>query len=80
MHVETRRGTETRNVLVDFGYTPEALKTNIELLGIDSGEPNALVLSHGHYDHFGSLVSFLKQHKRALKARLPLYVGGEEAF
>ena len=25
MHAETRRGTETRNVLVDFGFTPEAL-------------------------------------------------------
>jgi 7,8-dihydropterin-6-yl-methyl-4-(beta-D-ribofuranosyl)aminobenzene 5'-phosphate synthase len=25
MHVESRRGTETRNVLVDFSFTPEAL-------------------------------------------------------
>ena len=37
-------------------------------------------MSHGHYDHFGGLVGFLKQHKGALKAKLPLYLGGEEAF
>lgn len=80
MDVETRRDAETRNILVDFGFTPEALTTNIELLGIDPGKLDALVLSHGHYDHFGGLVSFLKQHKSALKAELPLYVGGEEAF
>jgi 7,8-dihydropterin-6-yl-methyl-4-(beta-D-ribofuranosyl)aminobenzene 5'-phosphate synthase len=80
MHVETRRGSETRNILVDFGFTPEALTTNTELLGIDAGKLDALVLSHGHYDHFGGLVGFLKQHKGRLKAKLPLYVGGEEAF
>src|SRR5215469_4595273 len=28
MHAETRRGTETRNVLMDFGFTPEALINN----------------------------------------------------
>jgi 7,8-dihydropterin-6-yl-methyl-4-(beta-D-ribofuranosyl)aminobenzene 5'-phosphate synthase len=27
MHVESRRGNETRNILVDFGFTPEALST-----------------------------------------------------
>jgi 7,8-dihydropterin-6-yl-methyl-4-(beta-D-ribofuranosyl)aminobenzene 5'-phosphate synthase len=80
MHVETHRGTETRSVLVDFGYTPEALTTNIELLGIDPGKLDALVLNHGRYDHFGGLAGFLKQHKGALKAKLPLYVGGDEAF
>ncbi len=28
MHVESRRGTQTRSALVDFGFTPEALINN----------------------------------------------------
>lgn len=80
MHVESRRGAETRNTLVDFGFTPEALINNTDLLGIDPGRLDALVLSHGHYDHFGGLVGFLQKHKLRLKPRLPLYVGGEDCF
>jgi len=80
MHVESRRGTQTRSVLVDFGFTPEALINNAELLGIDPSRLDALVLSHGHYDHFGGLVGFLRKHKSSLKPKLPMYVGGEDCF
>jgi 7,8-dihydropterin-6-yl-methyl-4-(beta-D-ribofuranosyl)aminobenzene 5'-phosphate synthase len=80
MHAESNRGTETRSLLMDFGFTPEALNNNINLLAIDPAELDALVLSHGHYDHFGGLVRFLQQSKGKLKAKLPLYVGGEECF
>jgi len=80
MHVETRRGTQTRSTLVDFGFTPDALINNTELLGIDPSVLDALVLSHGHYDHFGGLVGFLQKHKSRLKPQLPLYVGGEDCF
>ena len=80
MHVETRRGTQTRSTLVGFGFTPEALINNTELLGIDPSVLDALVLSHGHYDHFGGLVGFLQKYKSRLKPKLPLYVGGEDCF
>ena len=80
MHAETRRGTETRNVLADFGFTPEALINNASLVGIEPAELDALVLSHGHYDHFGGLAGFLREHNGKLKTRLPIYIGGEEAF
>ena len=80
MHVESRRGAETRNALVDFGFTPEAMVNNSELLGIDAAKIDALVLSHGHYDHFGGLVGFLRQHQAKLKPNLPIYIGGEECF
>lgn len=80
MHVESRRGAETRSVLMDFGFTPAALINNTELLGIDPSRLDALVLSHGHYDHFGGLVGFLQKHRSKLKPKLPLYVGGEECF
>jgi 7,8-dihydropterin-6-yl-methyl-4-(beta-D-ribofuranosyl)aminobenzene 5'-phosphate synthase len=80
MHAESQRGNETRNVLMDFGFTPEALVNNIDLLAIDPAKLDALVLSHGHYDHFGGLVGFVQQSTGKLKAKLPFYVGGEDCF
>jgi 7,8-dihydropterin-6-yl-methyl-4-(beta-D-ribofuranosyl)aminobenzene 5'-phosphate synthase len=35
LHVETTRGTETRQIQVDFGFTPETLNHNMALLGVD---------------------------------------------
>jgi 7,8-dihydropterin-6-yl-methyl-4-(beta-D-ribofuranosyl)aminobenzene 5'-phosphate synthase len=80
MHAESKCGTETRNVLIDFGYTPEVLINNMEILKVDPTTFDALVLSHGHYDHFGGMVGFLKAFRGALKPKLPFYVGGEDCF
>ena len=80
MHVESRHGADTRNILIDFGFTPDALVNNSKLVGIDPAGLDALVLSHGHYDHFGGLAGFLQQNNGKLKAKLPIFVGGEEAF
>jgi 7,8-dihydropterin-6-yl-methyl-4-(beta-D-ribofuranosyl)aminobenzene 5'-phosphate synthase len=70
-----RAGARHR-VLIDFGYTPETLTSNMALLGVDPGSVDAMVLSHGHYDHFGGLAAVVGRVKRGT----PLYVGGEEAF
>lgn len=80
MHLESKRGEETRNILLDFGFTPETFNNNIAMLGISPRSVDALILSHGHYDHFGGLVGFLKQNRGKLRTGLPLYVGGEETF
>jgi len=80
MHLESKRGDETRNILLDFGFTSETFNNNIAMLGISPRSVDALILSHGHYDHFGGLVGFLKQNRGKLRASLPLYVGGEETF
>ncbi len=80
LYGESRLGADTRRVLVDFGYTPEAINNNLELLGIDVAALDALVLSHGHYDHFGGMDGFLERHGARLKPGLPLYLGDEETF
>ncbi|RZF64045.1 MBL fold metallo-hydrolase [Sphingomonas populi] len=67
-----------RTTLIDFGYTPAALLNNMALLGIEPGTIDAMVLSHGHYDHFGGLDGFLASGK--VRRGTPLFVGGEEAF
>ncbi len=80
LHAASSKGGEKRNALIDFGYTPGALNNNLSLLHIDPAAIDALVLSHGHYDHFGGLVGFLKENKGKLKSKLPIYLGGEECF
>ena len=72
MHAESRRGNEVRNILVDFGYQPQTLLNNMSVLKIDPARFDALVLSHGHYDHFGGLVGFLSANKGRLKKGLAL--------
>jgi 7,8-dihydropterin-6-yl-methyl-4-(beta-D-ribofuranosyl)aminobenzene 5'-phosphate synthase len=80
MHAESQIGSETRHVLIDFGYTPDVLLNNMEVLKLDPSTIDALVLSHGHYDHFGGMVGFLKASRGRLKPKLPFFVGGEDAF
>ena len=80
LHLESARGAETRQVLVDFGFTGDTLNNNLDLLGIDLAKLDALLLSHGHYDHFGGMVGFLAAHGKKLKPGLPFYLGGEECF
>jgi 7,8-dihydropterin-6-yl-methyl-4-(beta-D-ribofuranosyl)aminobenzene 5'-phosphate synthase len=80
MHAQSRRGSEVRNILIDFGYTPETLNNNISVLKLEPAEIDALVLSHGHYDHFGGLVGFLAANKGKLKHKLPFFIGGEDCF
>lgn len=72
-------GNNKRRVMIDFGYSKEALLNNMKLLGIDPMTIDAAVLSHGHLDHYGGF-SALFGEARSKGARIPLFVGGEEAF
>ena len=66
-----KRGGETGNLLMDFGFTAEALNNNIRLLAVDPAELDALVLSHGHYDHFGGVVGFLQRKRGQAETQAP---------
>jgi 7,8-dihydropterin-6-yl-methyl-4-(beta-D-ribofuranosyl)aminobenzene 5'-phosphate synthase len=79
-HIESQQGAETKQVLFDFGYTPETLLNNLALLGVDPSKLDAIALSHGHFDHFGGMVGFLEATKGKLRRDLPFYLGSEECF
>ena len=49
------QGTKTRSILFDTGYSQIGVPHNIALLGIDLQSIEAIVLSHAHMDHTGSL-------------------------
>jgi 7,8-dihydropterin-6-yl-methyl-4-(beta-D-ribofuranosyl)aminobenzene 5'-phosphate synthase len=58
-------------VLFDTGGSPEVIVENAERMGISLSEVECIVLSHGHYDHFGGLVSAVKA---VNKAALPIII------
>jgi 7,8-dihydropterin-6-yl-methyl-4-(beta-D-ribofuranosyl)aminobenzene 5'-phosphate synthase len=78
--LESRIGSDSRFLMLDYGYTPEALLGNMQIMGVDATKMNALILSHGHYDHFGGLLAFLEKYRAQLPSDLTLYVGGEDNF
>ncbi|MBD0271543.1 MAG: MBL fold metallo-hydrolase [Acetobacteraceae bacterium] len=80
LHLTAQKGGETRRCLLDFGWTPEVLNNNLDLLRVDVSTIDALISSHGHYDHIGGMEGFLAKHRAAMRDDLRLYVGGEDAF
>ena len=52
-----------RNTCSISGFTPEVLLRNFELLDLDPGHIDGLILSHGHRDHYGGLEGFVAHHR-----------------
>lgn len=51
---------ETSTILFDTGVSSNGVLTNAKRMGIDLSEVSYIVLSHGHYDHFGGLAALVK--------------------
>ena len=79
-HLESLRGAERREVLLDFSLTEKNLSHNFAVLKLDPTRADALVLSHGHADHYGGLPDYARITQGKTKPGLTLYAGGEDTF
>jgi 7,8-dihydropterin-6-yl-methyl-4-(beta-D-ribofuranosyl)aminobenzene 5'-phosphate synthase len=64
-------GDKSKCVLFDTGGSPGGMVENAKRMGISLREVECIVLSHGHYDHFGGLAAAVKA---VGKADLPVIV------
>ena len=78
--LESQRGNEPRTLMLDYGYTPDVLINNMGIIGVDAKKIDALIVSHGHFDHYGGLMGFLDKYRADLPADVQLYAGGEDNF
>jgi 7,8-dihydropterin-6-yl-methyl-4-(beta-D-ribofuranosyl)aminobenzene 5'-phosphate synthase len=68
-----------RGFMFDYGSDSSGIIRNMDFLKIDVGRVLAFGLSHGHFDHWGGLMGFLRHNASKITKGTPLYVG-EEAF
>ena len=55
-----RSGGRTRTILFDTGPEDSVFERNVSRLGVDLGPVEAMVLSHGHWDHAGAMLRALQ--------------------
>src|SRR6202163_4380970 len=77
LHIESKSPGASGQYLLDFGYTPEILLRNFDLLGIAPERLNGLILSHAHRDHYGGMVGFIEHHRSRMRDDLKLFAGGD---
>lgn len=61
LYIETKK----HKLLVDTGAT-DAFLYNAKKLGVDLSSVDTVIVSHGHYDHAGGIMSFLQQNSHAV--------------
>ena len=80
LHLESAQPAGRSQYLLDFGYTPEILIRNFELLDLDPSRIDGLIMSHGHRDHYGGLEGFVNHYRSRMLPGLKLFAGGEANF
>jgi len=63
-----------RTILFDTGVSPNGMAENMRRLGIDPGEIEVIVLSHGHWDHVTGMEGLVRLLGRT---RLPVMIHPE---
>lgn len=58
--ISVRQGSNTRTILFDTGPEDGTFEQNVSRLGVDLGPVEAIVLSHGHWDHAGAMLRALQ--------------------
>lgn len=78
-------GENTHRMLFDCGYSKVGVPHNIGILGVDIGQLEVIVLSHGHMDHTGALYPIVESLGRSIPLVLhpdvflsPRYFGLED--
>ncbi len=61
MLIEIILEDNTTKILMDAGQSTFAFFNNVQRLKIDLTEIDAIVISHGHYDHTGALLDILRK-------------------
>ena len=62
--------SEEHVVLMDASISTTCLFHNANALGVDFGQVESVVLSHGHIDHFGGLIEFLNRARKGIPLTL----------
>jgi 7,8-dihydropterin-6-yl-methyl-4-(beta-D-ribofuranosyl)aminobenzene 5'-phosphate synthase len=68
--LDTYSNNKVSRTLYDTGSSSDVLKNNMDTLGIDPNSIQEIVISHGHYDHFGGLLWLLEQ----INDKIPVYL------
>jgi 7,8-dihydropterin-6-yl-methyl-4-(beta-D-ribofuranosyl)aminobenzene 5'-phosphate synthase len=68
--VTIQRAAHETTILFDTGLTPDGMITNADRLEVDPTAAQAVVLSHGHFDHAGGLAGLATR----MSGRLPMVI------
>jgi 7,8-dihydropterin-6-yl-methyl-4-(beta-D-ribofuranosyl)aminobenzene 5'-phosphate synthase len=64
LSLESIKDGEMRSFVLDYAYKPEALLN----IGVEPKNLDALIVSHGHFNHYGGLIGFLYKYRSVLSA------------
>ncbi len=71
LHMRAKVAKKTYTILYDAAETQRSIENNISAFGLRLSEIDAIVMSHGHWDHFGGLSWTIES---IGKKDLPIYV------